>query len=280
MTENDPWARNGVSERSHAAVISNQEESLNNWRLCLEVAADSSWLSARPGQFLMVSPGPLDEVYRADPLLPRPMAIYRVNRHEPYSLEILYKRVGRGTALLTQAIAGDRVSLVGPLGKGFPGCHAGKRPILVGGGTGIASLYELANELAQEHAVEVILGARSKQDLLGLADFEKLPVTLHAVTEDGNFGHQGLVTHVLEQRLEADPQAELYVCGPNAMMRACAAIAESQKIACHVSLENPMACGIGVCLGCAAPLQAGGVALVCRDGPVFDAAKLAWERFA
>jgi dihydroorotate dehydrogenase electron transfer subunit len=148
----------------------------------------------------------------------------------------------------------------------------------VAGGTGIASVYELACRLAAAgRPAAVLLGARCASDLMAVDDFAALPGPLSIATEDGSRGSRGLVTDLLAAELAGRPPARVYACGPTAMMRRCADIARAAGAACSVSLENPMACGFGVCLGCAAPLSAGGFALVCRDGPVFEAADVAWE---
>jgi dihydroorotate dehydrogenase electron transfer subunit len=127
--------------------------------------------------------------------------------------------------------------------------------------------------------VLVILGARSKPDLLARNDFEALDVELLCTTEDGSDGIHGRVTEPLAARLvDVDGAATVFAVGPTPMMKACAALAASHSVACFVSLENPMACGFGVCLGCAAPRAGGGFSLVCRDGPVFEAREIDWER--
>jgi dihydroorotate dehydrogenase electron transfer subunit len=102
-------------------------------------------------------------------------------------------------------------------------------------------------------------------------------VTLRVATEDGSRGTRGLVTALLEVALTEPSPARIYACGPNAMMRRVAELAAAGRRPCIVSLENRMACGFGVCLGCAAPLAGGGYALVCRDGPTLEAARVAWE---
>jgi dihydroorotate dehydrogenase electron transfer subunit len=230
-----------------------------------------------PGQFAMLSAGARTAAPRFDPLLPRPMAIYRAQpRDGGADVEILYKIHGRGTALLAEALAGQRVRFVGPLGTPFALPPAGVRAVLVGGGTGTASLLELASRALAGGPVSVLLGARSEADLMGAIDFEAVGAELAVATEDGSRGTRGLVTVLLERELEAHPTARVYACGPTAMMRACSELAAARGAHCQVSLENTMACGFGVCLGCAAPLAAGGYALVCRRGPVFDSAEVAW----
>jgi dihydroorotate dehydrogenase electron transfer subunit len=288
--------------RTDAVVVANAREGAACHRLRLLVPG---WPGFEPGHFVMLSPGALGAVPRSDPLLPRPMAVYRAEGEE---LEVLYKVAGRGTALLAEARTGERVRLVGPLGRSFPPPLPGERALLVGGGTGIASLYELARRLASEARSEppasgahrasearseppasgahrageevgaaVLLGARSAGELMGRADFAALGLPVRIATEDGSAGARGLVTELLEAELAAKAPARVYACGPTPMMRRCAELAAACGAPALASLENHMACGFGVCLGCAVPVRSGGFALVCRDGPVFAAGDVAWE---
>jgi len=262
--------------RAEGVVAHNQSEGAHNHRMRLRVPG---WPGARPGQFVMLSPGALADVRRDDPLLPRPMAVFRQTSgagSEP-EVEILYKVEGRGTALLAQAAAGDRVRVVGPLGRPFTLPAPGERVVVVGGGTGVASIFGLVAEAPAEAARTLILGARSADDLMARADFEALDVDLRITTEDGSLGETGLVTGPLARELSTGRVSRVYCCGPTLMMRRCADMAREAGVPCIVSLENNMACGFGVCLGCAAPRPAGDYALVCRDGPVFDASEIAWE---
>lgn len=269
--------------RALARVLSNEVD--RNGRK-LRVAVPG-WPGAIPGQFVMVGAGAEASVPRRDPLLPRPMAVYRdlgpvEGSHDERVVELLYRVVGRGTTLISEAVPGEMISLVGPLGEGFPVTAEGGPALLAGGGTGIASLFELARALAAVgRKVVVLLGARSEADLIGRDDFAGLEgegVELVCTTEDGSAGIQGRVTEPLAERLSAaNGNATVFAVGPTPMMRACGDLAEEHGAACLVSLENPMACGFGVCLGCAAPHREGGFSLVCRSGPVFDAREIAWE---
>jgi dihydroorotate dehydrogenase electron transfer subunit len=260
--------------RTEATVVENRAEGGGNRRLVLRV---EGWPGFDPGQFLMISPGSRSAVDRTDPLLPRPMAVYRARHCDGADeVEVLYKVVGRGTGLLAETLPGQRVGLVGPLGRSFALPERGERALLVAGGTGIASIYELADRIG-DGRVAVLLGARTADDLMGLADFEALGVEVRVATEDGSRGERGLVTALLEGALRDPSPARIYACGPTPMMRRCAEIAAERGHPCIVSLENRMACGFGVCLGCAAPLREAGYALVCRDGPMFDARSMNWE---
>jgi dihydroorotate dehydrogenase electron transfer subunit len=233
------------------------------------------WPGFLPGQFVMLSPGARGAVERTDPLLPRPMAVYRTRDEAAGTrVEVLYQAVGRGTGLLAEAKPGDRVRIVGPLGRPFPPPEG--PTVLVGGGTGIASIYELAARSRGVTGLQIILGARSRDGLLGLPDFEALGCELTLTTEDGSAGEPGRVSDPLERLLAARAVESVYACGPTPMMARCAELAAEHGVRCLVSLENNMACGFGVCLGCAAPRSSEGYALVCREGPVFEAGQIDW----
>jgi dihydroorotate dehydrogenase electron transfer subunit len=268
--------------RVDAGVLENHGDGGGNYRLRLEVP---DWPGAEPGQFAMLSAGGASEAERTDPLLPRPMAVYRGHApgrtEEPAQVEFLLKVSGRGTRLLADARPGESVRLVGPLGRGFAPIRDGHRAVLVGGGTGVASLYELAARAVARAQVDVILGARSAGDLMGADDFEALDVAFQVTTEDGSRGRAGRVIDGLEALLASSRvPTTVYACGPTPMMRACAEIAARAGAVCQVSLENTMACGFGVCLGCAVPVRKGGYSLICRSGPVYAADQVVWEGLA
>jgi len=269
--------------RTLACVVSNQPDGPGR-RLRLTIP---DWPGSIPGQFVMVGAGAEGGVARQDPLLPRPMAVYQDvdtaagGEDRGSQVELLYRVVGRGTRLLSEAEPGEFIKIVGPLGRGFPIDVCRRLAILVGGGTGIASLYELAKALrAAGRSVIVILGARSASDLMGRGEFAALDVELICTTDDGSAGVPGQVTGPLSERLGGaggGAGATVYAVGPTPMMKACAALCAANSADCFVSLENPMACGFGVCLGCAAPRAGGGFSLVCRAGPVFEAREIDWE---
>ena len=232
-------------------------------RIVLEVPG---WPGHRPGQFAMLGLG--DDARSRDPLLGRPMAVYR---GDAQNLEFRFKVVGRGTRILSGLRAGATIGIVGPLGNGFPDPLSGS--VLLGGGTGTASLLELA--AAVPDGGRVLLGGRTRDQVLGLADFQALGVDLQVATEDGSEGHRGLVTDLLEPVRDQT----IYACGPTPMMRVAAEAAHKAGARCIVSLETPMGCGFGVCLGCAVGTDEG-FRYVCTHGPVFDAGTIDWEALA
>ena len=222
------------------------------------------WPGHRPGQFAMLLPNP--DARTRDPLLPRPMAVFRGG---PDALEFRFNVVGAGTALLSRMREGEALGVLGPLGNGF--AIPERAATLIGGGTGIASLYELAREAPR--GTRVLLGGRNQRALLALDDFRELPVEVEFATEDVSLGHAGLVTDLLKP----EPDSWVLACGPTPMMRRAAELAAAAGARCRVSLESMMACGFGICLGCAVPYDTG-FRYTCTHGPVFDAARLDWDR--
>lgn len=265
-------------------VLSNQELSPGYFRMRLLAPGYSA--VARAGQFLMFRVQ-LSQL----PLLRRPFGIFRVGFLPPDCdglaakeyVEILYKVVGGGTTLMSQLHQGDRVEVLGPLGRGFDLGDLNQEKILVGGGIGLVPLYMLASELAPKSSVRLLMGGRSRDDILAVTEFERLGVQTYVSTDDGSLGEEGLVTQVLERQLERFPQATVYACGPMPMLEAVQAICARRGIALQVSLEALMACGVGACLGCvvkgvghsdASPRYL----CSCKEGPVFRAEQLDWSK--
>ena len=191
--------------------------------------------------------------------------------------DVLAKTVGRGTALLERALPGAEVDLLGPLGTSFPTPDPDCVDLLVAGGVGLPPLYMQGELAAAQRLVarsEMLYGGRGAKDLVLLDEMKAMGLALHLTTEDGTVGTKGLVTRVLEARLDAHRGKRVRVmgCGPNAMLWAAARIAREREVPCFISLEENMACGIGVCLGCAIPARSRPYRYVCSNGPVFDAA--------
>ncbi len=120
-----------------------------------------------------------------------------------------------------------------------------------------------------------IYGGRTRKDLPLDDDLAAL-TELHVTTEDGSRGQKGRVTDLLEAVLSDD--AEVFSCGPDRMMAAVAAICARRDVPCEVSVETPMACGYGVCLGCPLPANGGGYIYACTEGPCIDARRIDWTR--
>ncbi len=265
-------------------LLSNQEISPGYFRM--RILAPGFSEKARPGQFVMF------RVQRSlPPLLRRPFGIFRTGFLPPDCdglppkeyVEILYKVVGRGTTIMAELHEGDRVELLGPLGNGFD-CTSGKgEKILVGGGIGLVPLFMLASELvAKEYSVRLLMGGRTRDDILAVTEFERLGVETYVSTDDGSLGEEGLVTRVLERKLQKYPGAEVFACGPMPMLAAVHDICLKHATPLQVSLEEFMACGVGACLGCV--VKGAGhtdenpsYLCTCKVGPVFKAQYLDWS---
>lgn len=236
-----------------------------------------------PGQFAMLKKQGIYE-----PLLRRAMAYYRVAQHgNSTSVEFIYQILGRGTAALSTMRVGDAVEYLGALGNTYDIAAAhGKEALLVVGGVGSAAVFMLAEELRKTNiSTRLFIGGASRGDLLGYADFVELLGREHCVsaTVDGSEGEKGFVTAPLEQHLQhaGSERTQIYACGPDAMLHAVAKVAERYDVPAQLSLEAPMACGIGICVGCAVAIKAdvpeGFVyKKVCTDGPIFWSKELQW----
>ena len=249
-------------------------------------------LAARAGQFAMVR----SAAWGQAPLLPRPMSLL-TSGDRP---SILIKVVGEGTRRLSHASSGEPFDLLAPLGLPWRPSPERHRPVLVAGGVGVAPLLFLARELARlvigvpppasraegsrPSRPLALYGARTAGDLP--LDFELAGVTeLRVATEDGSRGTRGHVTVLLARALDelaaAGHASKVYTCGPHAMMGAVAALCAARGVLCEASLETPMACGYGVCLGCPVPHATGrGFLYACTDGPCVDAGTVDWARSA
>lgn len=206
--------------------------------------------------------------------LRRPISIHDVNTDKS-TISLLIKKVGKGTTLLSKLQIGDKVNMVYPLGNGFSLSKAGKRPLLVGGGVGIAPLLFLAKELKKNDSEPTFLfGARNSEGLLRKEVYEQI-APLFVTTEDGSEGTKGFVVDHQIFTASLKDYTSILVCGPTPMMKAVATKAKSENVYCEVSLENKMACGIGVCLCCVTDTVSGHKC-VCSDGPVFDINELKW----
>ncbi len=206
------------------------------------------------------------------PLLSRPMS-YLSGGPTP---SLLVKVCGEGSARLGRAEAGEPFLMLGPLGTAWRAPDPNRRQILVAGGVGIAPLIFLAKNLGERAERPWLLyGGRTQRDL-PLSEDAAECCRVQVSTEDGSLGHHGRVTELLQQTLV--PGDEVYTCGPDRMMAAVAGLCAKTNTPCEVSLEAPMACGYGVCLGCAVPAASGGYIYACVTGPCIDAKKVDWER--
>jgi len=247
-----------------------------------------------PGQFVMLRLAGFN-----DPLIGRPLALYDTYgaAENPDSLSVVYLVKGKLSTRLATTLTGQKLEVWGPLGNGFTP-QATDHLILVAGGIGQTPFLAVAREvLGHRHygshqrgagfakRVTFCYGARSADYLTSIEDFERLGVNVRIATDDGSRGHRGLVTDLVRQTLaESGPsetnRTRILCCGPEPMMEAVAHLAHAAQVPCEVSLETPMACGIGICFTCVAKVRdehgEWDYKRTCVEGPVFDATKIEW----
>jgi dihydroorotate dehydrogenase electron transfer subunit len=235
--------------------------------------ADPTGPRPEPGQFYMLRTAKRWGGGEAErPFLPRAFSVLRAPAHSE-ELMFLLENVGPGTERLCELGPGDGLTLVGPLGRGFWPPGEDRRPLLVGGGVGIAPLVIWQDELGTD--TPVLLGFRDAEHAAGA---ELLADPLLA-TDDGSVGHPGLVTELLTAHLDADDHVQVYACGPPPMLAAVRRLCAERNVPAQLALESGMACGFGACFGCVVP-TASGLIRLCLEGPVLDAAGLTDDTFA
>ena len=255
-----------MKRKEWCTVISQEELTEGVFSMWLE--AEDMVAEAVAGQFV--------SVYCRDGarLLPRPISLCEIDK-EKGCLRLVYRIAGKGTDELSELQAGDQVSVLGPLGNGFPlEAAKGKTLFLMGGGIGIPPMLETAKQL--DGKKKIIVGYRDKNQFL-TEELEKAG-DLYIATEDGSVGTKGNVLDAIRSEgLEGDI---IFACGPTPMLRAIKAFAQEKKMECYISMEEKMACGIGACLACVCKSkEVDGHSHVhnkriCKDGPVFEASEV------
>lgn len=265
-----------------ATVLANTQLADRTWRVDIEAPELAKRI--RPGQFFMVRlPG------HTDPLLGRPFALLDILPGDS-GVAFAHMVVGKATGLLAHAHPGDPLEVWGPLGQRFPEPVAGARRVaLIAGGIGqtpfLAHTRELlgsrgfAGEAPKRRVdtVDFVYGARTASLLAGVDAFRSAGATVHLATDDGTAGTHGRVTDVLASLPRPD---HVFGCGPEPMLKALARQCASLGLPCHLSLETPMACGLGICYSCVVKVRDSGSPAgwdyrrVCVDGPTFPAGDL------
>jgi dihydroorotate dehydrogenase electron transfer subunit len=227
-----------------------------------------------------------------DPLLGRPFALYDTVLDDngiPIGIDVVYLIVGRMTGRLAEVREGESLEIWGPLGKPFPELGEPESVAFVAGGIGQTPFLAYTKHLLgtrgyggqlprkRTQSVTMFYGVRTASLAAGLEDFREAGVDVRIASDDGSLGAKGFVTQLLLAGGRAGP---LVGCGPEPMLHALSKIASDWNVDCYVSLETPMACGIGICFSCAtkvATADGWDYKRVCVDGPVFDAKELVWK---
>ncbi|NDV67546.1 dihydroorotate dehydrogenase electron transfer subunit [Dysgonomonas sp. 25] len=251
-------------------VVTANEQLNQNYSLIKLTTQDQSPLPEMfPGQFVQVRVDDSPTTF-----LRRPISVNFVDK-ATNELWLLVQKIGDGTRKMCEAKQGDILNLLLPLGNSFtlPDGNPEAKVLLIGGGVGTAPMLYLGAKLKEKGIMpHFLLGARSKNDLLQLDEFDKFG-KVFCTTEDASYGEKGYV--IDHSILKSETFSAIYTCGPKPMMVAVAKYATEHNISCEVSLENLMACGFGVCLCCVENTREGNLC-ACTDGPVFNINKLKW----
>jgi dihydroorotate dehydrogenase electron transfer subunit len=260
-----------------ARVVAN--ESLTGGYFVLELQCEhgAPLRDVVPGQFVMLR-GDWDR----ELLNPRAFSVLHSDANGRFA--VLLKAYGRGTTRMKAMHEGDRMTVTGPLGRGFPQPDGRCKQLLVAGGVGLPPLHlqaRRAHALGQAANVELFYGGRDREDLVLLDDFARWGIAATLATEDGSVGAKGFVTVPLLERIAraraAHESIELLACGPTPMLAAVRTLALQEDVRAWLCLEEEMACGFGVCLGCAVPVYGEKpYRYCCTDGPVFEAREVRW----
>ncbi len=266
-------------------IVENVPIARNTMRLRFRVPAMSQRVV--PGQFFMIR-NPAGN----DPLIGRALALYDVDSSSGW-IDVVYVVKGKLTSSLVKLPVGAPLAVWGPLGNGFAPPSA-EHLIMVAGGIGQTPFLALAKEsLGRQRyghpaprqsggaaRVSLVYGVRSAEYLAGVDAFEAAGVDVHIATEDGSIGPPRRVTDLLAEVLDTSPAAAVVCCGPEPMMEAVAQLTAARNVDCHVSLETPMACGIGICFTCVAKVgleHDWDYKRTCVEGPVFNSRDIVWS---
>lgn len=249
-----------------APILKKEALAANVYRFvisCPEIVAE-----AAPGQFVHILP--------PGKTLRRPISICEIDKTNG-TLSLVFEVKGEGTRELSELSPSTTMDVLGALGHGFTILPENSRVILVGGGIGNPPLLSLAQVYG--HRATAICGFRTASIATLQEDFRKTGATTILCTDDGTAGRHALVTEPLKELLASGNYDMVYACGPKPMLKFVAAVAKEADIACEVSMEERMGCGIGACLVCACELEQNGakrMGHVCKDGPVFRAEEVVW----
>jgi dihydroorotate dehydrogenase electron transfer subunit len=236
--------------------------------------------SAKPGNFVAISVGGENSQL----VLRRAFAIYRTFDRGSSGglLEIVVAPHGAGSTWLANQQAGAKVDLIAPLGSAFGIPTEPVRALLVGGGYGSAPLFGLSEVLKNRGCrVDMVLGASTAMKIYAPLDGKRSVSSLTITTEDGSTGKTGKVTDAIREILESNEIDIIYSCGPMGMLEAINNLAEEFNIMHQCSIEESMACGIGVCMTCVLPIKGddGQIRMLrsCIDGPVVAGESVIWD---
>lgn len=233
------------------------------------VKAEEIVEDAKPGNFIEIRVS-----NQVEPFLRRPISIYNLDR-EDGTLEFIFQVKGKGTEILSKKEKGDKIDIIGPLGHGIFSIDNYSNIAIIGGGIGIFPLFELAKEAhLEKKKVNTYLGFRNKECVMLEKEFQNISDKIIITTDDGSYAEKGYAIDCLIKDMKEEKYDCICACGPLPMLKAIQKYAMENSIECQISLEEKMACGLGVCLGCAVKTAKSTkenpeYLHVCKNGPVF-----------
>lgn len=230
----------------------------------LEIAATPELMSAAPGSFVHIAVG-------SGVFLRRPFGLHDTDAGRE-TVTVAYAVRGKGTKELSRACSGTELDVLGPLGKGFSLPEGSEHILLIGGGMGAAPLLHAAQSVKGRASCDIALGFASAGAAFSLDRFAQYGKTLRVATEDGSLGTPGNVGDMIGPMIKRRRLDAVWACGPAGMYRALKQMECLRGIACQVSLEERMGCGVGACLTCSCRIKTKTgyeYRRVCADGPVF-----------
>lgn len=235
-------------------VTGNRELAPGVWEMSL--AGDTSPITA-PGQFINIK---LDGFF-----LRRPISVCDWDSR---GLTIIYKVVGKGTAVMSAMQPGQELDVLSGLGNGFDVTKCGQRTVVIGGGAGVPPMYGLAKRLlAAGKAPSAVLGFNTESEIFYEDQFRKLGIETVVTTVDGSYGQKGFVTDALPENYDY-----FCACGPLPMLKA---VYNASSTSGLLSFEERMGCGFGACMGCSCKTKYGNKR-ICKDGPVLEKEEIIW----
>ena len=255
----------------HSKIISNEVIKGLYRRIVFDAPPIAA--SAKPGQFVHVRILPMRER-----ILRRPFSICGADPATGL-LTLVYKVVGEGTGVMSGMKSGEHCDILGPLGNSYSVCGEDVSPVIVAGGYGSASTLLLAARSRRPGIL--LMGARTECDVILAEEYAKLGYDVRIATNDGSCGHKGFVTELLSSAVaDAGKDVRVFGCGPSPMLYALGRMCVAEGVACELSLDERMCCGVGACFGCVVKVRSASspdgwrYSRSCKEGPVYDATEV------
>ena len=248
-------------------IISNIGLTTDVFQMVLSRNCHSTENDIKCGQFVNIL---IDSLY-----LRRPISVCDYDNN---ILTLVYKVVGKGTAVMSKMQPNEELDLLIGLGNGYNTSKSGNHPLLIGGGVGIPPMYMLCKELLKQgKKPTVILGFNKAEEIFYEKEFLTLSKDVTITTVDGSYGTKGFVTNAIKELTQEGKQfTHFYTCGPEPMLKAIYNSTALNNVDGQFSFEERMGCGFGACMGCSCKTITGNKR-ICKEGPVLEKNEILWR---